>query len=111
MKLKFLYLTILLLSLGVCSCEKDDDTNNEEQITNKLIGTWKCETTDSWCQFIFNADLTGSRTDSDGENDDFTYTFTSDKVNFTSGFPTGEHAYTITNDNELTLFNDKFIKQ
>lgn len=112
MRLKTIYFTITgLMPAGLCSCEKDD--NEPEQLTNKLIGTWKGESkTDYyWYQLIFNEDLTGNRTDADNEDDDFTYTFTSEKINFTSGFPFGEFNYSIIDNSQLVIFGDTLLKQ
>jgi VCBS repeat-containing protein len=89
---------------------KDFTINITNQNDNPLIGTWRYETATFWFQYIFNSDLTGNRTDFDNEDDDFTYTYTNDKVNFTSGFPNGEYDYEIVG-NALIIFGDTLIRQ
>jgi len=114
MRLQIFYLTITaLMAVSLLSCEKDDNEPKQEDLENKLIGTWKYESkTDYyWYQFVFNEDLTGKRTDGDNEDDDFTYTFTSEKVDFTSGFPYGEYKYSIDDNSQLIIFGDTLVKQ
>lgn len=108
-KLFALMLSLIVLSAIVSSCDNDDD-EKEPDLENKLIGTWQYEDVDYSYELTFEEDLTGNRTDSDGENDDFTYTFTADKINFVTGFPNGEYSYTI-NGNTLSLFGDTLVKQ
>lgn len=104
--------TFLLLSLLVLvSCGKDEP-KDQNLIKNNLIGAWRFEdTTDGFSyELKFNEDLTGNRIDSEGDDDNFTYTFTDKKINFTSGFPSGEYDYSIVNG-KLMLFGDALTKQ
>lgn len=101
----------LLLPLCMTSCDKDDN-KEETKLVNQLIGTWKYQSPDDyyWYQFTFNENLTGVRDDADGDHDEFTYTFSSTEINFTSDFPSGKYTYSITN-NQLNIFGNILIKQ
>jgi hypothetical protein len=81
-----------------------------DQEDNMLVGTWKYESDDYTYTFVFNEDLTGSRSDSDGEYDEFTYTYTNDKLKFTSGLPEEEFTYEI-NGNTLNIFGNTLTRQ
>jgi len=106
---KLSVLLVLLSMLAFSSCEKDDD---DKILENQLIGNWKYQDASNnyWYQLSFQSDLTGTRTDADGESTSFKYDFTSSEVNFTSGYPNGKYKYSISDD-ELSLFGDILIKQ
>jgi len=106
---KLSVLLVLLSMLAFSSCEKDDD---DKILENQLIGNWKYQDASNnyWYQLSFQSDLTGTRTDADGENTQFVYEFTSSELNFTAGFPKGEYNYSISGD-KLSLFGDILIKQ
>ncbi|MBL3657567.1 hypothetical protein [Fulvivirga sediminis] len=105
----------IFVVLMLVACDSDDDSV-DENLENNFIGTWRGESADYWYQFVFNEDLTGNRTDSDKEYDDFTYTFTADEIDFTTGFPEGKYDYKFLNDKTLVLYfytddPDTLIKQ
>ncbi len=79
------------------------------QDDNYLIGSWRFDRPDYWYQFTFNEDLTGRRIDADNEVEDFTYTYTNNKVKFITGF-NEEVDYKI-DGSTLTLFGNQLIKQ
>lgn len=113
----FLWFGIVLFAMALSSCEKEtNDENMKEEptvITNKLVGTWRFEssTNNYWYEMKFNLDSTGTRIDADNENDIFTYTYTETELNFTSGFPNGRHDYKVIKDTFLVLFNDTLSKK
>ncbi|WP_224996321.1 hypothetical protein [Cesiribacter sp. SM1] len=115
MKLKnlmFVAFCLFTLSVAVSSCSKEEEPVKQE-VFNNMIGTWKWESTTNtyWYQLEFNEDLTGRRTDADGEDTAFTYTFTDSEVNFTTGFPNGKYEYSIIENNKLNLFGNVLLKQ
>lgn len=102
---------LLFIVLVAFSCGKDEP-KDQDVLINTLIGTWRFEdSTDNFSyELKFNENLTGNRIDSEGDDDNFTYTFTDKKINFTSGFPSGEYNYSIANG-KLMLFGDTLTKQ
>jgi hypothetical protein len=70
MKKKVFFVTMALMSMfamvvAVSSCSKDDDSSNPG---NALVGTWRwyssgASVTDTYTEYIFNADKTGSTRD------------------------------------------------
>ena len=95
------------------SGEDENKAPTEKAVTNQLIGTWKWTNPDFgyWYKLQFNEDLTGNKIDADNEYEDFTYSTGKSKVNFTSGFPLGEHNFSFLDEKRLVLFGDTFVKQ
>jgi hypothetical protein len=113
----FLWIGIVLFAMALSSCEKESNDENKKEeptvIPNKLVGTWRFESSTNfyWYEMKFNLDSTGTRIDADNENDIFTYTYTETELKFTSGFPFGRHDYKVIKDTLLVLFNDTLRKK
>lgn len=112
--MKFGIFTILLVFIFLYATGCKKTIASKKTVENNIIGTWKYEKPDKsfWFQMIFNKDLSGNRTDSDGENNNFIYSIISeDEVNFTSGFPNGKYNYYLLGSDKLILFGDTLIRK